>query len=187
MNMLNDYYTKRKDYNNLNQFYARGIVFEVYRHSYIVFPLLTGSIGPSQTKRTKTNASHTCFNRICGTELNAFLIIVHFCRNINHFQVIRGEDVKNSWKVLKWCLAILCQWLCVSELSSLSSQATKNPFYLHVGMDILHSLEKNAKVRYDCCEDNRIMFFQCFLQCSLGTRVVPIPVWEKLKLLPKIR
>uniref|UniRef100_A0A665SY40 alpha-1,2-Mannosidase n=1 Tax=Echeneis naucrates TaxID=173247 RepID=A0A665SY40_ECHNA len=26
-------------------------------------------------------------------------------------------------------------------------QATKNPFYLHVGMDILQSLEKNAKVR----------------------------------------
>lgn len=28
-----------------------------------------------------------------------------------------------------------------------SSQATKNPFYLHVGMDILQSLEKNTKVK----------------------------------------
>lgn len=30
-------------------------------------------------------------------------------------------------------------------------QATKNPFYLHVGMDILQSLEKNAKVRCGSC------------------------------------
>lgn len=27
------------------------------------------------------------------------------------------------------------------------TQATKNPFYLHVGMDILQSLEKNTKVK----------------------------------------
>uniref|UniRef100_A0A667WXG5 alpha-1,2-Mannosidase n=1 Tax=Myripristis murdjan TaxID=586833 RepID=A0A667WXG5_9TELE len=34
------------------------------------------------------------------------------------------------------------------ESTYLLYQATKNPFYLHVGMDILQSLEKNAKVRY---------------------------------------
>uniref|UniRef100_A0A674AEH0 alpha-1,2-Mannosidase n=1 Tax=Salmo trutta TaxID=8032 RepID=A0A674AEH0_SALTR len=34
------------------------------------------------------------------------------------------------------------------ESTYLLYQATKNPFYLHVGMDILESLEKNAKVRY---------------------------------------
>ncbi|KAM4587585.1 ER degradation-enhancing alpha-mannosidase-like protein 1 isoform 2-T2 [Odontesthes bonariensis] len=33
------------------------------------------------------------------------------------------------------------------ESTYLLYQATKNPFYLHVGMDILQSLEKNAKVR----------------------------------------
>ncbi|XP_021464980.1 ER degradation-enhancing alpha-mannosidase-like protein 1 [Oncorhynchus mykiss] len=33
------------------------------------------------------------------------------------------------------------------ESTYLLYQATKNPFYLHVGMDILESLEKNAKVR----------------------------------------
>lgn len=33
-------------------------------------------------------------------------------------------------------------------------QATKNPFYLHVGMDILQSLEKNAKVR---CESSAFL------------------------------
>ncbi|KAF3856211.1 hypothetical protein F7725_016934, partial [Dissostichus mawsoni] len=33
------------------------------------------------------------------------------------------------------------------ESTYLLYQATKNPFYLHVGMDILQSLEKNAKVK----------------------------------------
>uniref|UniRef100_A0A1A8KET8 alpha-1,2-Mannosidase n=1 Tax=Nothobranchius kuhntae TaxID=321403 RepID=A0A1A8KET8_NOTKU len=33
------------------------------------------------------------------------------------------------------------------ESTYLLYQATKNPFYLHVGMDILQSLERNAKVR----------------------------------------
>ncbi|XP_031706823.1 ER degradation-enhancing alpha-mannosidase-like protein 1 [Anarrhichthys ocellatus] len=35
----------------------------------------------------------------------------------------------------------------LAESTYLLYQATKNPFYLHVGMDILQSLEKNTKVR----------------------------------------
>ena len=36
------------------------------------------------------------------------------------------------------------------ESTYLLYQATKNPFYLHVGMDILQSLEKYTKVKSVC-------------------------------------
>lgn len=35
-----------------------------------------------------------------------------------------------------------------NTINILLIQATKNPFYLHVGMDILQSLEKNTKVKW---------------------------------------
>jgi len=48
-------------------------------------------------------------------------------------------------------------------------QATKNPFYLHVGMDILQSLEKNAKVRCgSCIIPFSFRVFQCFAVSTLS-------------------
>ena len=58
----------------------------------------------------------------------------------------------------KYC--IVWSWWCIWSTRSLpldnvtlhntlcSSQATQNPFYLHVGSDILRSIEEHAKDRY---------------------------------------
>lgn len=54
-------------------------------------------------------------------------------------------------------------------------QATKNPFYLHVGMDILQSLEKNAKVRcglsaflWQCTNTIEMCVSKCLVTCRCG-------------------
>lgn len=56
-------------------------------------------------------------------------------------------------RVCPWVCRVLWAWcglwvvaLLASHLSP-SPQATKNPFYLHVGMDILQSLEKHTRVK----------------------------------------
>lgn len=63
-------------------------------------------------------------------------------------------SVQTSWGIIKSDLCVIiresvCNVMIVFR--SVFLQATKNPFYLHVGMDILQSIEKNAKVRYGSC------------------------------------
>lgn len=72
------------------------------------------------------------------------------------FYPLRPELVESTYLLYQVTVLYdpcgVCGWLQVIALSLTHSrppppQATKNPFYLHVGMDILQSLEKNAKVR----------------------------------------
>lgn len=73
------------------------------------------------------------------------------------FYPLRPELVESTYLLYQvTVLTCRCLWFgdlsgCLSLLTSFSLQATKNPFYLHVGMDILQSLEKNAKVRCGSC------------------------------------
>lgn len=68
------------------------------------------------------------------------------------FYPLRPELVESTY-LLYQVTVLTCQAIATACQPSLSRahflflQATKNPFYLHVGMDILQSLEKNAKVR----------------------------------------
>lgn len=70
------------------------------------------------------------------------------------FYPLRPELVESTY-LLYQVTALTCQAVATAcqlvwnWAHFMFLQATKNPFYLHVGMDILQSLEKNAKVRWE--------------------------------------
>ena len=69
------------------------------------------------------------------------------------FYPLRPELVESTYLlyqvgvVLLICVTEQPACMYVSYSTPMDSQATKNPFYLHVGSDILASLEKHTKAR----------------------------------------
>lgn len=61
---------------------------------------------------------------------------------------LAGSELDLRFEFWHPCFHCDCfQVLIIIIIDFVFLQATKNPFYLHVGMDILQSIEKNAKVR----------------------------------------